>query len=402
MNSLELTDKRCQVIERIESIIKQGESEQRKLNDTEDTEIQRLHEELTDIDDKLKQIDEDNKRNLDKQTDNNTIKTHKRMKYSILKAINEELNGKQYSDETRAMLDAGAQEFKSAGITYNSNLTIPMEVRADITTTTGDPAIIENKEAILLPLRERLVLAQAGANYLTGIQGEISIPVYSGSNVAWAGEVATATAGEGTFSEITLKPKRLTTKVSVSKAFLTQTSEDVENMLRNDILNAVAAKLESTILSDTSGTTGAPTGLFTASLDIEDITAGSGATANWDLVVDMEAEVENNNTLGNVSYVMSPKAKAALKKSKAIEGKFVLYDNEVNGYPALSTSAVKTDAKIICGAWNDLVIAQFGGIEVTVDPYTSAADGKVNLILNSYFDFAPRRKESFAIGTLKA
>ena len=402
MNSLELLDKRCQVVEQIESIINLCKAEQRELNESEDTEIQRLHEELTDIDNQLKQIDNDNKRNLNQITDNNEIKTRKRMKYSILNAIREELNGKQYSDETRAMLDAGAQEFKNAGITCNSNLTIPMEVRADITTTTGDPAIIENKEAILLPLRERLVLAKAGANYLTGIQGEISIPVYSGSNVAWAGETATASAGEGTFSEIVLKPKRLTTKVAVSKMFLTQTSEDVEQMLRNDILNAVAAKLESTILSDTSGTTAAPTGLFTTSLGISTVTAGSGATSNWDLVVDMEGNVENNNTLGELSYVMSPKAKAALKKSKAIEGKFVLVDNEVNGYPALATSAVKTDAKIICGAWNDLIIAQFGGIEVTVDPYTSAADGKINLVLNSYFDFAPRRKESFVIGTLKA
>lgn len=401
MNSLELTDKRCQVIERIESIIKQVESEQRKLNETEDTEIQRLHQELTDIDNQLKQIDEDNKRNLGKQTDNNAIKTHKRMKYSILKAINEELNGKQYSDETRAMLDAGAQEFKLAGITYNSNLTIPMEVRADITTTTGDPAIIENKEAILLPLREKLVLAQAGANFITGIQGEISIPVYSGSNVAWAGETATAADGEGTFSEVVLKPKRLTTKVSVSKAFLTQTSEDVENMLRNDILNAVAAKLESTILSDTTSTTGAPTGLFTSTLAIPTVTLASGET-NYDLVVNMEAKIETGNAGGNLVYVANPAGKATLKRSKAIEGKFVWADNEVNGYDAVSTSALKATGKVICANWSDLVVAQFGGIEVTVDPFTAAADGKINLILNSYFDFAPRRKESFAIGTLKA
>ena len=397
MNSLELLDKRCQVVEQIESIINLCKAEQRKLNESEDTEIQRLHEELTDIDNQLKQIDNDNKRNLNQITDNNEIKTRKRMKYSILNAIREELNGKQYSDETRAMLDAGAQEFKNAGITCNSNLTIPMEVRADITTTTGDPAIIENKEAILLPLRERLVLAKAGANYLTGIQGEISIPVYSGSNVAWAGETATASAGEGTFSEIVLKPKRLTTKVAVSKMFLTQTSEDVEQMLSN----AVAAKLESTILSDTSGTTAAPTGLFTTSLGISTVTAGSGATSNWDLVVDMEGNVENNNTLGELSYVMSPKAKAALKKSKAIEGKFVLVDNEVNGYPVLSTSAVAGKG-VIFGNFADLVIGQWGGIDLTVDPYTQAANGKVRLVINAYFDAKPRRAEAFVKKVLKA
>lgn len=402
MNSLELTDKRCQIQERIEAIMNNGEVEQRTLNDSENTELEQLSNDLKDIDRQLREIEEENKRNLDQNIDNNTTKTHKRMKYSILRAINDELNGKQYSDETRALIDAGAAEFKQANVSYNSNLVIPMQMRAAIDTQAGDPAIYENKEATLLPLREKLVLAQAGANFITGIQGEISIPVYSGSNTAWAGETATATDGEGSFSEVVLKPKRLTTKVSVSKAFLRQTSEDVENMLRNDILNAVAAKLESTILSDTTSVTGAPTGLFTSTLAIPTVAAGTGATGNWDLVVDMEGEVENANVAGNLAYVMNPKAKAALKKSKATEGKFVLSDNEVNGYPALSTSAVKAENQVIVGNWNDLVIAQFGGVEVTVDPYTSAADGKINLILNAYFDFAPRRKESFAIGTLKA
>ena len=400
MNSLELTDKRCQIIERIEAIMNHGEAEQRTLNDSENTELEQLSNDLKDIDRQLREIDEENKRNL-KLTDNNTNKTHKRMKYSILKAINEELNGKQYSEETRALVDAGMAEFKQANVSYNSNLVIPMQMRAAIDTTTGDPAIYENKEATLLPLREKLVLAQAGANFLTGIQGEISIPVYSGSNVAWAGETAAAADGEGTFSEVVLKPKRLTTKVSVSKAFLTQTSEDVENMLRNDILNAVAAKLESTILSDTTSVTGAPTGLFTSTLAIPTVTLASGET-NYDLVVNMEAKIETGNAGGNLVYVANPAGKAALKRSKAIEGKFVWADNEVNGYDAVSTSALKATGKVICANWSDLVVAQFGGIEVTVDPFTSAADGKINLILNAYFDFAPRRKESFAIGTLKA
>ena len=401
MNSLELTDKRCQIIERIEAIMNHGEAEQRTLNDSENTELEQLSNDLKEIDRQLKEIDEENKRNLNKLTDNNTTKTNKRMKYSILKAINEELNGKQYSDETRALIDAGAAEFKQANVSYNSNLVIPMQMRAAIDTTTGGPAIYENKEATLLPLREKLVLAQAGANFLTGIQGEISIPVYSGSNVAWAGETAAAADGEGTFSEVVLKPKRLTTKVSVSKAFLTQTSEDVENMLRNDILNAVAAKLESTILSDTTSVTGAPTGLFTSTLAIPTVTLASGET-NYDLVVNMEAKIETGNAGGNLVYVANPAGKAALKRSKAIEGKFVWADNEVNGYDAVSTSALKATGKVICANWSDLVVAQFGGIEVTVDPFTSAADGKINLILNAYFDFAPRRKESFAIGTLKA
>jgi hypothetical protein len=43
-------------------------------------------------------------------------------------------------------------------------------------------------------------MVKAGANYMTGLVGNISIPAYSGSNVGWAGEISAASDGAGTFS----------------------------------------------------------------------------------------------------------------------------------------------------------------------------------------------------------
>ena len=37
---------------------------------------------------------------------------------------------------------------------------------------------------------------------MSGLVGNVSIPVYSGSNVGWAGEVDAATDGAGKFSEV--------------------------------------------------------------------------------------------------------------------------------------------------------------------------------------------------------
>ena len=54
------------------------------------------------------------------------------------------------------------------------------------------------------------------------------------------------------------------------------------------------------------------------------------------------------------------------------------------------------------GNFSDYVIAQWGGIDLTVDPYTKAADGKVRLVINAYFDAKPRRSEAFAKKVLKA
>ena len=42
-------------------------------------------------------------------------------------------------------------------------------------------------------------MVKAGASYLSGLVGNVSIPAYSGSNVSWAGEVAAATDGAGDF-----------------------------------------------------------------------------------------------------------------------------------------------------------------------------------------------------------
>ena len=105
-------------------------------------------------------------------------------------------------------------------------------------------------------------MVKAGASYMTGLVGNVSIPVFSGSNVAWAGEVTGAADGAGSFSEVVLEPKRLTAYVDVSKQFLLQDSNDAEAMLKRDIVNAISEKLEQTILGNTAGSTTQPAGLF--------------------------------------------------------------------------------------------------------------------------------------------
>lgn len=40
--------------------------------------------------------------------------------------------------------------------------------------------------------------------------------------------------------------------------------------------------------------------------------------------------------------------------------------------------------------------------DLTVDPYTQAANGKVRLVINAYFDAKPRRAEAFVKKVLMA
>jgi hypothetical protein len=52
---------------------------------------------------------------------------------------------------------------------------------------------------------------------------------------------------------------------------------------------------------------------------------------------------------------------------------------------------------MIFGNWEDLIIAQFGGLDIIVDPYTSKTTGLTELQVDSFWDIDLKREESFAI-----
>ena len=70
MNSLELLDKKEQLKNQAEELIKTAEVEARKLNTGEETELTTIQKEIADIDQKIKQIEDDNKRNFNKNLHN--------------------------------------------------------------------------------------------------------------------------------------------------------------------------------------------------------------------------------------------------------------------------------------------------------------------------------------------
>ena len=387
MDSLTLIDKREQLKKKAEDLISTAEKELRKLNDKENDELNSIKKEIADLDNEIKNIE------------NRNTKTNKVMaKFSLLKAINDVANNRQLDERAQEVVSNGIAEMRKAGQSFTGQIVLPMEMRSDIqatVATAGKENVAEDKLGILEPLRANLVLVNAGASYMTGLIGDVSIPVYSGSNVGWAGEVSTASDGAGTFSEVTLSPKRLTAYIDVSKQFLIQDSNSAEEMLKRDIVAAISNKLEATILGSEAGSNTQPAGLFNG------VVADSAAVTYKD-IVNMEAELEDANVMGNIKFIVSPSAKADLKTTeKGNTDNFLMEGNELNGYPVMCTSAV-TGKGVIMANWSDLVIGQWGGIDLVVDPYTQAANGKVRLVINAYFDAKPRRAEAFVKKILKA
>lgn len=392
INSLTLKDKREQLKIKAESLLNEARKEARKLSADEESEYNDLCKQIADVDNEL--------RDLNNKLNNKEIKTTMKENFSLLKAVRAIANNQTLDERSLEVVNAGIAEMRKSGQSYSGQIVLPVEERADVQATKagkGQEIVAEDKLNILAPLRDALVLSAAGANFMTGLVGNVSIPTYSGSTVGWAGEVDAASDGAGTFGEVELSPKRLTAYVDISKQFLIQDSVSAEALLRKDIVDALSNKLEATILGAVVGDATKPAGLFAG------VTADTTAITFAD-ILKMEQTLEEKNVSGNIKFIASPAAKAVLRTT-AVGGtksdlRMLMEGNEIDGIPTLVTNGM-TSKGLILGNFNDLVIGQWGGIDLTVDPYTQAANGKIRLVVNAYFDAKPQRADSFVTKVLK-
>ena len=304
MDSLEILDRKEQLRAELNSMLDNAEKEQRKLTEDETTRFEALNTEIRNLDIQIIDIKKETK------------EVRKMGKFTLLKAINYIANNRQLVERALEVVNQGITEMRKAGQNYSGQIQLPLEERAAVQATVegqGAETVAEDLLNILEPLRAKLVLAQAGASYMTGLVGNISIPAYSGSQVTWEGEVADAKDGAGTFTEVKLEPHRLTAYIDLSKQFLIQDSVSAEEMLKRDIVNAIANKLEATILGTEAGSTTKPAGMLNG------VTADSNAITYED-IVEMEATLEGANVSGEIKYIVSPTAKAALKTTKIDAG----------------------------------------------------------------------------------
>lgn len=321
--------------------------------------------------------------------------------FSLVKTILDVAEGRQLSAESRSVIEGAKAEMRNANLAMNGQIQLPYETRSYDVTTEGADLVEVKIQSVLEPLRAKNVAVQAGAKFISGLSSDIQVPIMGATSCAWATENGGAANGAGAFTSVKLSPKRLTTYIDLSKQLLIQSTPDVEALVYNDIVAAMNAKIEETIFG-VAKTANAPVPMaWDKSTDA--LRTDIAAISNFKSLTDMEATIEGNGVFGELKYVISPAAKSALrnlnKSGKTTE--LVLQNGEVDGTPALSTGHIKgADYNVVYGDFSNLAIGQFGNIDITVDPYTQAANGAVRLVLNAYFDFAVLRPEAFAFGKI--
>ena len=347
------------------------EGQKKKEERVEDEEPQTEPKEDTPMEDEEKEPKEDNKRNLN-NVKNNNCKMEKR--YSLMK-------------ELRSSLETG-KSFNLADV----------ESRAYSVSADGDDVVATDIYDIWAPLRSKNVLVAAGAQTLTNIRNNVSIPLMSAVSAQWASETGAAQDGSGTFTSKKLTPKRITAKYPISLQLLAQDSIGVENAIRADIQKAINSKLEATLLGNAAGDDDKPAGLFYAP-ETGSTVVEIGTFAD---VCNFEGKVEEANFEGG-KYIMSPKAKAALRNmpKSAKSTQLVMEAGQVDGTDTFVTSHV-ADKKIIYGDFSNLVIATWDNVMVDVVRDTaSVGNGQVTIVVNAFCDAALVRPEGLVFGKIK-
>lgn len=334
--------------------------------------------------------DKENKRTLN-------IKSNKMNKeFRLLKAIADIANNRQMDDVALAVSEQGREEMRKNGLSYGGQLQIPIESRAAISVTAeGEDTVATNLYNVMEPLRAKNVLLTAGAKLITNLTGDVQIPLMTATNCGWESEMGEAQDGAGTFSSVKLSPKRLTCYIDISKQFLVQDSVGAEELIRQDIVQAINSKLEETLLSEDEGDATKPAGIFSV------IKPSAHTVSNFADLCNAESDIEDANVVGELKYVMSNKAKAALRsmQKSAKTTQLVMENGQIDGTPVLNTSHVK-GKKFIFADWSNLAIGQFGALDITVDSYSQATKGAIRLVLNIFMDAKVLRPEAFVTGTI--
>jgi len=254
------------------------------------------------------------------------------------------------------------------------------------------------------------ILPQLGVTILDNLTANVEFGRETSSTAAaWVAETGSATELALATEKFTLSPKRVPTYTDYSTQLLRQTGPGLEAYVRRMSVGRILALIQKGVING-SGSSNQPTGIL-ATTGIGSVAIGTnGGAPTWASMVNLEREVDLDEALmGSPVYLTNGAAKAKLKTVSRVSGQngFIWADdNTINGYNALSTNSVPSDldkgsstgvcSAVLFGDFTQVILGQFGGIDVIVDNLTLAATGKVRIHHAAFVDVGMTRPQAIA------
>lgn len=243
-------------------------------------------------------------------------------------------------------------------------------------------------------LRERLVFGRLGATMLSGLVGNVAIPKQSaGATAHWLTNEATAiTESEQTLTQVTLAPKNVGALTEFSRQLIMQATPDVDQMIMNDLAAVLADAIDAAIIGGT-GLNGQPAGLRLLS----GMGSFSSASCGYSNLLEAVADLGGSNALNpNCAFVTTTGNAAKLMQRTKIASTYSplweegnITQGRVASFRAVGTNRVAAN-ELIFADFAQLVIGEWGSLELAVNPFQNFASGLVAIRALKSVDFAWR------------
>jgi len=251
-------------------------------------------------------------------------------------------------------------------------------------------------------LRNRSVLFNMGARRLSGLVGNVSIPKQSAAATAvWlATEAATITESQQTFVQIALAPKNVGGYTELSRQLLLQSNPSAEGLVMADLAAIVGIDIDLKGLNG-SGASGQPTGI----LNTSGIGSVTGTSLDYADVIEFQTDVFAGNALnssagyvttGAVAGLLKQRVKFASTASPIWEGR--LEDGSVDapqGYRGMASNQMPA-ATMLFGDFGQVIVAEWGVLEIEVNPYANFQAGIIGVRAIASIDIAVRHPTAFS------
>ena len=235
---------------------------------------------------------------------------------------------------------------------------------------------------------------------MDGLVGDAEIPKQTGGATAyWLGEEEEVQGSSPATGQLKLSPKTVGGRVEISRKLMQQSSPAAEQLVWNDLNRALALKIDKAAYYGTGGDN-QPLGLK----NISGMNAVSFAAVNptFAEMVAMESEIASDNAdVDRMSYVINAAMrghfKTAPRMGAGTESTIWEPGNTVNGYRTEVTNQIEA-GDVFFGNFADLIIAMWGGLDLTIDPYSLSAKGGLRIVGFQDVDFVLRNTESICYG----
>lgn len=284
--------------------------------------------------------------------------------------------------------------------------------RRDLTTTTGSGAIPNDLVPNFLDLlRARLVLTELGVRVMTA-SGKFWYPKKTaGTTGYWVGEGVDLTESDITIGQVAFDPKTVGAHTTLSRKFLLQNEVGGDDMAIDDVATTIAQTIEKAAING-SGSSAQPLGLLQNS-NVPTIAIG---TNGGPMTYAKAIELANKPNLANAprenqAFLFSPDTAWRMEGTPVVSGQTqMLYaygepmDRAV-GRRATTTTNVPTNlvkgssstcTAAIFGAWNQLAVVVFSGLDLIINPFSEDKAGNVRITMFQDTDVNVLYPEAFA------